>query len=392
MPERLSLDEFASLTDTPAEEIERYCAAGLLDPDGDALFEDMDVFRLQLLESIGPGFTVEQLVEMVHASDDARMLFGIEGPLETSQKVAQDLGLTVDQVRMLGTILGYDPSRGVGRQAKQMLETVGQMVAAGLTWDGIVEGARVYADTLSRMAEMGIQMTHRYVCEPLEHQGLDRREVALRFGQAGNIAGPSSRNLVMSMYDVYMSRALARHARAHLDPREEGAPPGSLRATILFVDLALFSSLVDAHGDEEAMRVIDGFDQCVREYSLKHDGHLAKQIGDEYMLVFSDAGNAVMFAIELHETMARIERFVALRTGIHSGSVLYRIGDYFGHAVNIAARIASMAMPNSILVTEPVAKAAADKGIEVVELGVRSLRGMEEPVPLYRVSMDGKEE
>jgi class 3 adenylate cyclase len=385
MPERLSLEEFASLTQTPVADIEQFRAVGLLDPDDDGLFEDMDVFRLQLLESIGPGFTIEQLVEMVDSSDEGRALFGIEGPLEAAEKVAEESGLSVEQVRMLGTILGYDPSRGVGRQAREMVATVGRMVAAGLAWEGILEGARVYADTLSRMAEMGIQMTHRYVCEPLELQGLDRREIALRFGQAGNVAGPSSRNLVISMYDVYMGRALARHARAHLDPREKGAPPGSMRATILFVDLALFSSLADVHGDEEAMRVIDRFDQCVREYSLKHDGHLVKQIGDEFMLVFGDAARAVRFAIDLHETMSRIERFVALRTGIHSGSVLYRIGDYFGNAVNVAARIASMAMPNAILVTEPVAKTAANDGIDVEEIGARSLRGMEEPLALYRV-------
>jgi class 3 adenylate cyclase len=207
----------------------------------------------------------------------------------------------------------------------------------------------------------------------------------MRFGQAGNVAGPSSKNLVMSMYDVYMSRALARHARAHLEPRDEDAPSGSLRATILFVDLALFSSLADVHGDEEAMRVIDRFDQSVREYSLKHDGRLVKQIGDEFMLVFGAASDAVRFAVELHETMSRIERFVALRTGMHSGSVLYRLGDYYGAAVNVAARIASMAMPNAILVTEPVAKAAADDGIDVEEIGVRGLRGMEDPIPLYRV-------
>jgi class 3 adenylate cyclase len=390
VPERLSIEEFASLTQTPVEEVERFRAAGLLDPDGDGLYEDMDVFRLQLLESIGPGFigphfTMEQLVEMVHSTNEGRRLFGVDGPLEAVDKVAVDLGLTTEQVRLLGTMLGYDPSRGVGSETREMLATVGDMLAAGLPWEGILEGARVYADTLGRMAEMGIQMTHRYVCEPLEREGLSRREIAIRFGQAGNVAGPSSKNLVMSMYDVYMGRALAKHARAHLDPREEGAAPGSMRATILFVDLALFSSLADVHGDEEAIRVIDRFDQTVRESSLKHDGRLVKQIGDEFMLVFGDAGGAVRFAVELHETMSRIERFVALRTGVHSGSVLYRLGDYYGHAVNVAARIASMAMPNAILVTEPVAKAAADEGIAVEEIGVRSLRGMEEPLALYRV-------
>jgi len=53
--------------------------------------------------------------------------------------------------------------------------------------------------------------------------------------------------------------------------------------------------------------------------------------------------------------------------------------------VNVAARIVSMAMPNSILITETVAKAAIDAGLSVEELGVRSLRGMEEPLSLYRV-------
>jgi class 3 adenylate cyclase len=205
------------------------------------------------------------------------------------------------------------------------------------------------------------------------------------FGQAGNIAGDASQELVTTMYQVYLRRSLAAHARSHLDPREEGAPAGSLRTTIVFVDLALFSSLADAEGDEEAMRVIDRFDQTVRAVSLEHEGRLVKQIGDEFMLVFRDAAAAVRFAVEVHETMARLERFVALRTGIHTGSVLYRVGDYYGHAVNVAARIASMAMPNAILVTEPVAKAAADVGIGVEEIGVRSLRGMQEPLPLYRV-------
>jgi adenylate cyclase len=294
-------------------------------------------------------------------------------------------GVEPDQLHALGTILGYEGRGELDPETVPMLESTRRMLAAGIPWEAILEGARVYVDGLTRMAEAGVQLTHRYVCEPLERAGHGAAEVAEFFNQAGAIAGQSSADLVNGMYQVCMDRAIEAHARDHLEPREKGAAPGSMRRAILFVDLALFSSLADAHGDEEAVRVIDRFDRSVREYSLEHDGRLIKQIGDEFMLVFRDAGRAVRFAVDLHQTMARNERFLALRTGIHSGSVLHRMGDFYGHAVNVAARIVSMAMPNAILVTEPVAKAAADIGIAAEEIGVRSLRGMEEPLPLYRI-------
>lgn len=390
MPEPMSLEDFADLTKCPADEIERYRGAGLLDPNNDGLFDDADVLRLQLIQTSGADVPLDQLAHEIRSSPEGRRLFGLEGTPTSPDEIAQEAGLDVEQLRTLGTILGFEPDEALDAEARQMLGMVGQMMAGGFPWEGVLEGARVYADGLRRLAENGMNMTHRFFCEPLEREGRDEREIALLFGQAGAAIGGAAEGLVLPMYRYFMRKAFIAHARVHLEPREAGAPPGSVRTTILFVDLALFSSLADMHGDEEAMRVIDRFDHNVREYSLKWDGRLVKQIGDEFMLVFRDAAGAVRFAIELHETMSRIERFVALRTGIHSGSVLYRIGDYYGHAVNVAARIASMAMPNAILVTEPVAKAAANEGIDVEEIGVRSLRGMEEPLPLYRVVSPGQ--
>jgi class 3 adenylate cyclase len=43
-------------------------------------------------------------------------------------------------------------------------------------------------------------------------------------------------------------------------------------------------------------------------------------------------------------------------------------------------------MPGQILLTEPVAKAASDAGIPVEEVGVRMMRGVDEPLALYRVT------
>ena len=83
---------------------------------------------------------------------------------------------------------------------------------------------------------------------------------------------------------------------------------------------------------------------------------------------------------------AQEEHFPALRIGINTGPVLYRVGDYVGNTVNIASRISAVAMPNQIIVTESVAKEAEAAGLTVTSAGVRMLRGIEEPVELYRVS------
>src|SRR5205807_1457372 len=47
--EPLTLDEFAARTDTPVEDVERYRAAGLLDPEGDGSFDAVDAVRLNFL-------------------------------------------------------------------------------------------------------------------------------------------------------------------------------------------------------------------------------------------------------------------------------------------------------------------------------------------------------
>jgi adenylate cyclase len=176
------------------------------------------------------------------------------------------------------------------------------------------------------------------------------------------------------------------HTYRHYLGRDPDAPPGTEIATIVFIDLALFSTLADLEGDEAAVALVDRTDATIRQVAIKTHGRLVKHIGDEFMLVFSDSEDAVAFATELRDSIRETEREAAPRTGIHSGPVIYRMADYWGAAVNAASRICSMATPNSILVTEPVAKAAANAGFSVEEIGARTLRGMEDPLVLYRVT------
>jgi adenylate cyclase len=90
--------------------------------------------------------------------------------------------------------------------------------------------------------------------------------------------------------------------------------------------------------------------------------------------------------VALDEAGVREPHFPALRAGIHTGPALYRVGDYVGHTVNVASRIAAVARPNEIVVTEPVATAAREAGVTTEPLGPQRLAGVEEPVDLWRLA------
>lgn len=388
MREPLTVPEFADLTGCPADDIERFRTAGLLDLDGDGLFDPYDMLRLQfVLTYTGEGGSVDTFRDDVAASgsDLVVELFGDQGPAYSAEEAAELSGLTPEQLIALGSAMGFGADEPLRPSTLEMTRLSRTMLDAGLPWEGLLEGARVYADTLRRLADASLEITHRYLCEPLIRAGQDERALAVQVGPAMELIAPTAEQLLRTLHREYMKQASLAHALTHFERHDPDAPPGSRRATILFVDLALFTTFAELEGDEAAVAVVDRFDRSMRELSVRHDGRLVKQIGDEFMLVFPDPAGAVSFALEIQEAMWRTDRYVALRAGIHHGLVLYRLGDYYGAAVNIASRIASMALPNSILITEPVAKAAADQGIEVEELGVRSLRGMEDPVPLYRV-------
>jgi class 3 adenylate cyclase len=72
-----------------------------------------------------------------------------------------------------------------------------------------------------------------------------------------------------------------------------------------------------------------------------------------------------------------------MRIGLNHGTVLYRGGDYVGSAVNVASRVTGAAMAGQVLMTESVA--SSDHGVDLEQVGVRLLRGVDAPLPLWRV-------
>jgi adenylate cyclase len=269
----------------------------------------------------------------------------------------------------------------------EILEVLRVARDAGLPWEAILGVTRVLGDSLRRIADSEIRLVHVYIHERLMAAGASEEEVErLIYGIEQNLA-PLMDPMLQWLHREYLLEASIEDAFFHLTDSETQAKElGSVEATIAFVDIASFTALAEASGDDAAIHVLDRIDTIVRSLLVERDGKLVKHVGDGFMLAFRDPAAAVQFAVATQAELARDPELPAIRVGINTGPALYRTGDYLGSAVNVASRVVNAAMPGQILLTEPVATAASKAGIEIEELGVRLMRGVDNPLALYRVT------
>ena len=135
------------------------------------------------------------------------------------------------------------------------------------------------------------------------------------------------------------------------------------------------------------------FTDLVREAVASGDGRVIKQIGDEFMLVFPSAADAVSCGIDILTRIGREPRFPAVRLGAHSGTALFREADYLGATVNIAARVVDEATRGEFLITGVTRTAVGDlHGVSFAAAGSRNLKGVAEPVALFSMRRAGQED
>lgn len=384
----LSPEQLANLADLSEADIEEYRSRGLLDPDGDGELDELDILRLRLLLHYRTlGQSVDEIEAAIRSGSAAilysDLLWGRNDEFVGPEEVADASGLDVSDVETLLRALGL--SGALPKDDLKFFSTLRALVEGGIPLKMLVEVGRVYGDTMQRLAQTEVRMIREFAFEPGRSTLLKERGQAERLDAVQRLVSPILEPLLLTIHRRHLLRASVQEALADLEAAERGQDRETLEVTIAFVDLASFTSLVEVHGDEVAAEILGRFDELVRQLLEEHGGTLVKQIGDAFMLVFTEPVKAVRFAVGLDATANREPNFPALRTGIHHGPVLYRVGDYVGNTVNIAARIAAMAQANEILVTEPVAEAAAEAGVTIAPAGSHELVGISEPVWLWRL-------
>ena len=161
-------------------------------------------------------------------------------------------------------------------------------------------------------------------------------------------------------------------------------------ATFLFADIAGFTALTEAHGDEEAATLVTNFCEAVNAELPAGATHV-KTIGDALMLRIPDPGKAILLGLDITHGLMRGHGAPAVRVGLHHGSAIERDGDYFGAAVNLAARVSGEASGGEVLLTAQTAALVPELGGVFYESrGRTSLRNVPEPVELFAAVRKGE--
>jgi adenylate cyclase len=179
-----------------------------------------------------------------------------------------------------------------------------------------------------------------------------------------------------------------------MSPTRTGTAVSTVRGAIVFTDLAGFTEFTAIRGDEAALDLLGVQEQLVKDL-VEGRGRVVKELGDGLMLWFDDPCHAVSAALELQdrfdERSAKDNLPLWVRIGVHYGQAAQRGSDLVGHDVNVAARVADLAAPGEVLISEAAAERVSERmeGVWCEEMGPTVMKGLPEPVGIYRAVRAG---
>ena len=155
--------------------------------------------------------------------------------------------------------------------------------------------------------------------------------------------------------------------------------------SFLFADLAGFTALTEAHGDERAADLVDEFCAQARLLLPEYEAEEVKAIGDALMIRAASADGGVRLALRLVEELGGRHGFPSVRVGLNTGPAVTRGSDWFGASVNLAARVSAAAGAGEVLLTQATVDALAGplEGVELRPRGERRFKNVVAPVHVY---------
>lgn len=175
---------------------------------------------------------------------------------------------------------------------------------------------------------------------------------------------------------------------------------------ILFTDIVDSTAIAERLDPEDWRDIITGAHQLVSQIVYRYEGTIAQLLGDGVLAFFGapimhedDPLRAVRVGLEIQDAMQAYQQQVKpmapnfqMRVGVNTGLVVVgNIGDdlhmeyqAIGDAVNLAARLQSLAHPGKVLISENTYHAQS-QFIECTDLGFVKVKGKSEPVHVYQV-------
>ncbi len=386
--DRLTLKEVARRVDVSEQTLRRWVREGLV-PLRDGAWTPGSLAHARIVARLRDrGHPLEEIRE---ASATGRLAYGYMDVLFPEERGAYSLeeaaritGLEEALIERFWSAAALSAERlsRITEDDLGLLRALAAALDAGLPLVALVQLVRVYGTAVAQIADAEVRLFHLYVHEPLIRDGVPAVRIAEEMEGIAQaimpLASPVIDHLHSRFVQHYIEQDLIGHLEAEGGDDHAGADSGRLHVAVAFADLAGYTRLTEEAGEEEALDIVERFVDAV-QHTLPDDARVVKTIGDEVMVVAGDAPSLVDWAVGFQSL--HVDRPLP-RIGIHHGRVLYRDGDYYGRAVNLAARVGARAAGGEVLVTRPVV-GVAGRHLQFTRVGEVKLKGFAEATELF---------
>jgi len=381
-----SLNEVARRLDVSPGTLRRWAREGIV-PLRDGRWTPAAIAQARIVARLRErGHSLEAVREAAHSGRLAygymEDLFPPPAELVSLAEAARESGLEPALIRRIWTASGFSATsleEGISEDDVQLLRYMAAVLSAGFPLIAFFQLVRVYGLALAQIADAEVKLFHLFVHEPLIRDGVGGLEIAEEMEGLASELLPLAAPIMDHVHQRWLQHFIEQDVVGHLELEIDGEGDlGRLRVGIAFADLAGYTRLTEEAGEEEALDIVERFVEAVSN-TLPDEARVIKTIGDEVMVVGSDPSALADWAVGFQ--LLHPERPLP-RIGIHAGGALYRDGDYYGRAVNLASRVGARAAGGEVLVTRPVVEAAG-RHLDFEHIGEVRLRGFSEPTELF---------
>jgi adenylate cyclase len=303
-----------------------------------------------------------------------------EGATLSAADVASRAGVDVDRVIALWRLLGVavpEPRRPMFSERDASFTAQSLALGPNGPHDELL---RVLGSSLTRVAEAAVSLYVQTVEPQLNVPEVDTVIWAKDLASTASLALQLGDSMG-AIFVHHLRDAINRQRVAQAEVTERTLS----RLAVGFVDLVGFTPISRQAAPSDLLELIGRFEELAFEVAAANNGRVVKHIGDEVMFVALDVAAGCAIARSL--TRAFDTEGIEPRAGLAFGDVISRYGDYYGPVVNLASRLADLAVPKEVLVDAATAAAAAGTSVVLQPAGRRLLKGFDEPVEVYSLAL-----
>jgi class 3 adenylate cyclase len=345
--------------------------------------------RAGLLEYlISLGFTVDDMAE----AERRGRLFGLAGDALlqsgpqtfTLRTAAESIGVPVADVEHAWAILGLtieDSDTPALSQADVDALATWVAMRAQLGQEATDGYMRVLGATVARLAEAVSSVIRTSAPRLWLGDTGDELATARAYQE---VAGFVPR--LGSMIDAIHRHHLVS-TRTFIEGVERGPSSASILCGVGFADLSGFTALTQTLTPAELSALLSEFGNAVSDVVHADGGRVVKFLGDAVMWVSPQPERLATAALDLVHHPRAHEAGLQVRAGLAYGAILTLNGDYFGNAVNLAARLVAAASPGQILASAEVHEQLPNWPAIIQD--PLQLKGFDAPMTAYELGRSG---